>query len=132
LRDPLTSDKDRFLARLGALASKADAYDPIAAVADETDELETQGDIFHSVWTAAAQLRRNGGLLELGRQIQCPVVALHGDDDPHPAQGVQKPLSALLKDFRFVLLRNCGHTPWLERQARASFYAALRAELARI
>jgi pimeloyl-ACP methyl ester carboxylesterase len=130
LRDPLTSDKDRLLARLGTLASKADAYDPIAAAADDPDALGTQGELFHSVWAAAVELRRNGELLELGRQIQCPLVAIHGDYDPHPAEGVQKPLSALLKHFRLVLLRNCGHSPWLERQARASFYAALRAELA--
>ncbi len=33
-------------------------------------------------------------------------------------------------NFRFVLLKNCGHTPWLERQARDRFYEALRRELA--
>lgn len=57
-------------------------------------------------------------------------VAIHGDYDPHPAEGVLQPLSARLKDFRFVLLRNCGHTPWLEQQARDSFYEAIRRELA--
>jgi pimeloyl-ACP methyl ester carboxylesterase len=74
--------------------------------------------------------RSNGTLLALGTHIQCPVVAVHGDYDPHPAEGVQKPLAALLKDFRFVLLKHCGHTPWLERQARGSFYQVMRRELA--
>jgi len=57
------------------------------------------------------------------------VVAIHGDYDPHPAEGVQKPLSALIEEFRFVLLKKCGHTPWLERQAQEEFYKVLEEEL---
>ena len=48
---------------------------------------------------------------------------------PHPPEGVQKPLSAVLKDFRFILLKNCGHLPWIERQARDNFYAVLKEAL---
>ena len=59
------------------------------------------------------------------RRICCPVVAIHGAYDPHPAEGVEKPLSAALREFRFVLLDRCGHTPWLERHARAAFYEAI-------
>jgi len=57
------------------------------------------------------------------------VVALHGDYDPHPAEGVQKPLAATLKNFRFILLEKCGHKPWIERQSRDKFYAILKEEL---
>ena len=57
------------------------------------------------------------------------VLSIHGNHDPHPAEGVQKPLTAVLADFRFVLLERCGHTPWLERQARDEFYRVLRTEL---
>lgn len=98
------------------------------AAAAETITLS--GEIFQGVWPTAAEWRRNGTLLALGTSIQCPVVALHGDYDPHPAEGVQNPLSALLRDFRFVLLQHCGHTPWRERQARDSFYQAVQRELA--
>jgi pimeloyl-ACP methyl ester carboxylesterase len=56
------------------------------------------------------------------------VVAIHGDYDPHPFQGVKKPLSGILKDFRFILLKNCGHTPWIEKKAVNEFYRVLRAE----
>ena len=130
LRDPAAQDKDALLARLGALASITDTYDPLATGFEASDAINTRGDVFQSVWTTAAEWRRNGTLMELGRRIQCSVVALHGDYDPHPAEGVRKPLSALLKDFHFVLLKNCGHTPWIERQARGSFYRAIRRELA--
>jgi pimeloyl-ACP methyl ester carboxylesterase len=129
LGDPTVENKNALLARLGALASKTDAYDPIVDESDETDTFEPQGDIFQSVWTEAAELRRSGQLLELGKRITCPVVAIHGDYDPHPADGVREPLSAVLKDFRFVLLKHCGHTPWIERQAKADFYRVLEGEL---
>ena len=63
------------------------------------------------------------------REIRRPVTAIHGDYDPHPAQGVQDPLSRTLKRFTFILLKNCGHTPWIERAAREEFYAVLEREL---
>jgi pimeloyl-ACP methyl ester carboxylesterase len=130
LSDPATKNKDALLGRLGILASMTDTYDPIMTESEVSHTISTQGDLFQHVWASAAELRRSGKLLELGKRIQCPVVAFHGDYDPHPAEGVQKPLSALLKDFRFVLIKNCGHTPWLERQARDGFFEALRRELA--
>jgi pimeloyl-ACP methyl ester carboxylesterase len=129
LRDPAAEDKDALLGRLGVLASMTDTYDPIVSVSEVAHTINPQGDVFQHVWATAAEWRRNSTLLELGKHIQCPVAALHGDYDPHPAEGVQRPLSALLKDFRFVLLKNCGHTPWLERQARGSFYQAIEREL---
>ena len=123
LNDPMTENKDIVFARLGALASKADAYDPKI---DNSEEIDCQAEIFQSVWSDAAELRSSGQLLELAKHIKCPVVAIHGDYDPHPAEGVQKPLSDILKSFRFVLLRNCGHKPWIERQAKDEFFRILK------
>lgn len=129
LNNPATKDKDRLLARLGALAFKADTYDALIDQPDEADRMDLQRDIFQSVWDAAAKLRRSGELVGLAEHIQCPVIAIHGDHDPHPAEGIEKPLSGMLKDFRFVVLEKCGHTPWIERQAREHFYSVLNAEL---
>jgi pimeloyl-ACP methyl ester carboxylesterase len=129
LQDPETDDKDVWLARLGALASKTDQYDPIPDGMEESDRVEARGDLFQSVWLDAAALRRSGELLEMGRRIECPVVAIHGDYDPHPAAGVEEPLSGVLGDFRFILLEHCGHTPWAEREARSAFYEALEEAL---
>ena len=126
LDNPAAEDRSAALARLGALFSKADAYDPIMC---QSEVIDYQADVFQSVWQDAAELRRSGKLLELGKHIKCPVVAIHGDYDPHPAEGVQKPLSVILKDFRLVLLQNCGHQPWMERQARDRFYTILKEEL---
>ena len=143
LENPEAEERNRALARFGSILSKADSYDPISVesgVSKEThessmsDELgescETEAigfraDIFQNVWKEAAELRKSGKLLELGKSIRCPVVAIHGDYDPHPAEGVRKPLSGILKDFKFILLPNCGHMPWIERDARDKFFKIL-------
>jgi pimeloyl-ACP methyl ester carboxylesterase len=66
--------------------------------------------------------------LKLGEKIKCPVVAIHGDYDPHPAKGVREPLSGVIKDFCFISLKNCGHKPWIEQEAKEEFYRILKKE----
>ncbi len=129
LDNAATEDKNSILLRLGILLSKADTYDPIDDVNDEFKAVNCRADIFQSVWPEAAEMRKSGQLMALTSKIQCPVVAIHGDYDPHPAEGVKKPLSAALKSFRFILLKNCGHKPWIERQTREKFFQILKEEL---
>jgi pimeloyl-ACP methyl ester carboxylesterase len=121
-----TVGRDADFARLGELFFKADAYDPLP---QEPPETVFSLELYKSVWGEATALRRSGRLLEMGREIASPVVAIHGEYDSHPAQGVEGPLSAVLKDFRFVLLEKCGHKPWIERQARELFLATIEREL---
>ena len=127
--NPTVKDKGPAFKRFGALFSKADAYDPILRESNEFETVDYRVDIFLRVSPEAAALRSSGKLLKLGQKIRCPVVAIHGDHDPHPAAGVEKPLSAVLEDFRFVLLKNCGHKPWIEREARGMFFRILKKEL---
>jgi pimeloyl-ACP methyl ester carboxylesterase len=124
--DPVVQEKDQVLARLGVLLSHADAYDP-ASVPDEA--FHGQYDVFRGVWDEACELRRKGVLIQMARAIRCPVIAIHGDYDPHPAQGVEEPLFRECRDFRFILLNKCGHRPWIERYASDAFYEALFREI---
>ena len=126
LNDPAIEDKNTLMARLGELISKADSYNPLP---HDSDILECQYDIYQSVWEQARELRSSGKLLELGRKIQCPVVAIHGDYDPHPFEGIKAPLSRILKDFQLILLEKCGHYPWIERSVRDGFYNILKNEV---
>ena len=126
LSNPAIEDKNAPMARLGELFSKADSYDPLP---HDSEVLEYQHDINHSVWAQAHELRSSGKLLKLGRNIQCPVVAIHGNYDPHPPEGVKGPLSRTLRDFRFILLEKCGHRPWLEKAVRDRLYDILRSEV---
>ncbi len=126
LHDITGQSHQTSLARLGRLFSKTDTFHPLP-IQDETIKL--QFNIYRAVWRTASEMRRSGELLELGKQIRCPVVAIHGDYDPHPAEGVQKPLETVLADFRFILLPKCGHAPWREKDARTKFYSVLSKEL---
>ncbi len=128
LERPDTADKSRLMNAMGQLYTKADAYDPLTL---DTEGLDAQYEILVRVWSNAEVLRASGELLTLGKRIACPVLALHGDYDPHPPAGVQEPLSSVVRDFRFVLLAHCGHLPWIERQARDEFFRILRTELRR-
>jgi pimeloyl-ACP methyl ester carboxylesterase len=126
LQDSARQDKGAIFARLGELFARADAYDPLPhAPAD----LAAQYEVFQHVWPEAQALRTGGTLVQVGRGIQCPVVAIHGDYDPHPVEGIQEPLAATLRGFRLILLSHCGHEPWIEREARDAFYRALYEEL---
>jgi pimeloyl-ACP methyl ester carboxylesterase len=124
-------DSNVSLSRLGELVHKADSYDPIDIPNDATDLdlVENPGEIYEGVWPAAARLRRTGELLRLAATIRCSVVAIHGDCDPHPIEGIQEPLAARLKDFRMIILERCGHEPWCERYAMDKFYNILEHEL---
>jgi pimeloyl-ACP methyl ester carboxylesterase len=124
--DPKAGEKDQVLARLGVLLSHADAYDP-APFVDEA--FHSQYDVFRGVWDEACELRKTQVLTRMAHAIRCPVIAIHGEFDPHPAAGVNEPLSRECTDFRFILLKKCGHRPWIERYASDAFYEALFREI---
>ncbi len=120
------TDRVKLLSRIGELMSKADSLDPDYNYSGKT--VITPG-VFEKVWPEAEQMRKTGELIGLSKMIKCPVTAIHGDYDPHPAEGVSGPLSKELKKFKLILLKNCGHTPWIEKQARDDFFRELEAEI---
>jgi pimeloyl-ACP methyl ester carboxylesterase len=128
LSDRGSTGRTAALARFGQLLARADSFDPIPADPD-AEAVVVDPAAYGSIWPQAAELRRSGELLRIAGAVRCPVLALHGDYDPHPADGVRLPLSRVVRDFRFVLLDRCGHRPWEERQARDSFFRILGEEL---
>lgn len=119
---------DEAFAAFGVLVGMADTYSPLPE--NHTDDLiPCRAEDFMGVWAEAEEMRRSGALLFEASNIKCPVLAIHGDYDSHPYKGVEEPLSRVLDDFRFILLKRCGHTPWEERYARDAFYHILRDEL---
>jgi pimeloyl-ACP methyl ester carboxylesterase len=126
LNDPKSRDKNKIFAGYGTIIEKADSRDPLVHT---REGIVYNYDIHTKVWAEAEVLRKSGALIALGTHIPCPVVAIHGDYDPHPADGVKIPLSRVIKNFKFFLLQNCGHYPWLERSARDRFFEILNEEL---
>ena len=118
--------KTAALARIGKIMETGDSY---SLLPHPDDIIEYQPDIFVNVWSEAAQLRKSGRLLESVSKITCPIVLIHGLQDPHPLQGVIRPLSTLELDFRAHSLDKCGHTPWYENESSELFYSILRKEI---
>lgn len=115
------AELNRRMARFGLLMDKADSVDPIetksSGVCDYAQHM--------SIWTEAAKLRGNGEMLKAAAALECPVTIIHGSHDPHPIDGVRRPLEQVHSDVRVFSLENCGHTPWNERQARDEFFSIL-------
>ncbi len=119
-------DKNEIFAKLGKIIIKADTFESIEY---PEEKIDCNYEIYENIWRQASQMRKSGKLLEFADNIKCPVIAIHGDYDPHPYDGVKEPLSKYIKDFRFVLLENCGHKPWVEKYAKDKFYEILKNEL---
>lgn len=129
MNDERVKNKSKMFSRLGELFTMTDAFDPVTL---DTGVLEYQYGTFQSVWKEAKELRASGKLLELGKNIQCPVVIIHGDYDPHPIEGITKPLSSILNNLDCYVLKDCGHLPWIERHARERFFSILKNELSNL
>ncbi|WP_342306377.1 alpha/beta hydrolase [Methanolobus sp. ZRKC5] len=126
MSDPSVANKNHVFAKFGKLISAADSFD---LVPYEGANAGFMHDVNRSIWNEASYLRRSGKLLDMGEHIKCPVVAIHGNHDPHPFEGVKAPLSKRLKHFRFTMLENCGHYPWQEKHASEKFYQVIQKEL---
>lgn len=115
-------DEPANATRIMELFDKMDGY-----ATDDTPHptLHIDMSIHAPVWKEASDMRASGELLERISEIRCPVLALHGDYDPHPAIGVEQPLRERIASFDFKLLDKCGHKPWREIHAKDAFFKAL-------
>ncbi len=126
LEDLKKNEQKSAFDEIGRLINKADSF---SLIPYKNEVIKTQPEIYERVWSEASKLRKNGSLLGLGKNIRCSVVAIHGDFDPHPAEGVELPLKKVIKNFRFILLNKCGHHPWYERYTKDEFYSLLIKEV---
>jgi pimeloyl-ACP methyl ester carboxylesterase len=118
--------KDPIFLEIADLMRKTDAYQPEFA---SYRNVNFEYKIYESIWTEAERMRSGGELLLHASRVSCPVLAIHGDYDPHPYKGVKLPLEKAINDFRFHLLEDCGHEPWNEISAKNAFYDLLEKEI---
>ena len=118
-------DSNLAFSQFGELIAEVDAYDPLPI----KNKCQSDFAIYQNVWPKFQKLRKSGKLTELGRKITCPVVVVHGNYDPRPAEGIKNPLFSVIKDFKFILLKNCGHYPWREKEAKDNFFQIIRKEV---
>lgn len=120
------AERDDLRARFARLSARVQAVDPIEDV-DSTLRADARG--ADETW-ADAMRRQDAGIEPASfAAITAPVLMLHGDADPHPGRATRDVLVRHISDLEFVELPNCGHAPWLERQAREQFLDRLRSWL---
>ena len=124
--NPKKEDMDDVFRRFGRLMDKIDSYRPIDMPIDDAHYCY---EVFASIWPEASAMRKRGEMLSMGAKITCDVVAIHGDQDPHPGHAVKASLDKVISNPRFYSLKDCGHMPWKERDAMDTFYAILTSEL---
>jgi pimeloyl-ACP methyl ester carboxylesterase len=81
-------NKNAALRRLAELVAKSDYYDSVDSRSDDEAAVRVEGGAYSNIWKEAAEMRKSGLLLSVVRKVGCPVVAIHGEHDPHPADGV--------------------------------------------
>lgn len=111
---------DEDLSQVPTILEKADNYcleDKAAHQGDRTDS-----EMFNKAWTEAAKLRSDGRLIEIFKKIECPLYLIQGEGDPHPSEGVTHPLEAHHIACETHVLPKCGHSPYMEKYAKESFY----------
>jgi len=119
-------NKSIYLGALSLVFLKTDSYDLIPG---PYDKVNIKYNIYKDVWPEAEKLRKSGGLIDIIKRIDRPVTAIHGDYDPHAYLGVKEPLKKHIKNFSFILLKDCGHYPWLEKNSKDKFFKILNKEI---
>ena len=126
LRDEKTKDKNAEFGKLCRVIGNAEIFEPIPA---KDDVIEYQFDINQAIGQELNKLILGRTLIEAGKKIECPVVAIQGDFDSNIAEELRDALSSVIKNFKFILLNKCGHSPWVEKYARDEFFKAMREEI---
>jgi pimeloyl-ACP methyl ester carboxylesterase len=117
-------DENRQLAMVGHVMTRVYGYD-VEEIAMDVDVLDAQA--HEQTWADMVKLQRDGVYPAAFAAIDVPVLMLHGDVDPHPGSLIAEDLRKYIPHLEYLELAKCGHSPWLERQAKRRFFSSLEA-----
>lgn len=115
--------RDALLGQLGDTVERAQAVDPIGVTISDTTP-DAAG--HEETWADVIRLQREGIEPIRFGAITCPVLMVHGDDDPHPGQMIRDSLRPYIPQLAYIGIHRCGHVPWYERHGRDHFFRTLR------
>ncbi len=110
-------------AKAGEIISSLDSFE--VDLKDISEKTTVDMSIYQKVWSEASQRRKSGKLIEAVKRVNSPIAVIHGDHDPHPIEGVKKPLEEEGLNAKCFVLSKCGHYPWREKHAKEAFYNIL-------
>lgn len=122
------ADPDERLRRFGELILPLYSYD-LATTDQEIEVVDARA--HHETWEDMVRLQDEGVYPAAFRAVECPVLMLHGMEDPHPGRRIRSSLEPFLPQLEYREWERCGHYPWLERAVRDEFFGVLRAWLVR-
>lgn len=121
LSENRASDED--MGKIPQILEKSDNY--CLEYSEIPENLMADGRMHNCIWSEAAALRTNGDLLAAFQKIQSRLYLIQGAFDPHPAEGVIRPLKENEISCETYILEKCGHSPFQEKYAKEVFYRAL-------
>jgi pimeloyl-ACP methyl ester carboxylesterase len=120
-------DPNRRLAELGRVMTRVYGYD----VDEGQSDLAVVDAVAHEeTWADMVRLMNQGVYPAAFAAISCPVLMLHGEADPHPGRLTSEDLRPHIPHLEYREFPKCGHSPWLERQARDGFFESINAWIA--
>lgn len=115
-------DADRRFAARGRIMTRAYGYD-VDDVPNGPAKIDA---IAHQqTWADMKRLQGGGTYPAAFAAIGVPVLMLHGEADPHPGRATCEDLRKYIPHLQYHEFAQCGHSPWLERQARQPFFREL-------
>ena len=116
------TDANRRVAALGRTMTRVYGYD----IDEAENDLAIVDAVAHeATWADMVRLQNEGIYPRAFGAIKCPVLMLHGEVDPPPGRRTSEDLRPHMPQLEYRELPRCGHSPWLERQARDEFFAVL-------
>jgi pimeloyl-ACP methyl ester carboxylesterase len=115
------AQRRRAFAHLGRTVAEAESFDPIPGRGRDPGMAALDPRGFDETWRDVLRRQRDGREPAAFRAIRCPVLMIHGRQDPHPGSRIAESLRPYLPQLVYRPLDRCGHTPWRERQAKEPF-----------
>ena len=124
LKDAYPNETERLLAE-HKLTELIYEFDPMeeSGPAEPTGPFDLRAHT--ETWNDMLRLQENGTYPGAFSSIRSPALMIHGEYDPHPGRIIYEGLRPYVAQLEYYELRNCGHSPWKEKQAKDEFFSLL-------
>jgi len=114
--------RNELWSELGSIFTRIQSFRPLPT---DSEELGCDEGAFNETWDDVISLQERGVQPAEFARIQAPVTMIHGDEDPHPGSLIYKSLATFIQNIQYREVSQCGHIPWIEREAKDVFYELL-------